>query len=141
MVRKTIEQARTNLEGALVIIPARYRAGVETADWAGPAGSDAAEKMWGEAMTKAIAEKSRQAGIKKVSNEEWKAKAREAADLLATRLRGALDKYATVFGPILSRINAKAAALPPKTIDYRANITARLIPIVEEWKRASGKLK
>jgi len=37
-------------------------------------------------------------------------------------------------------VTSAIGRLPPKTVDFRANITARLVPTVEAWKKASGKL-
>ena len=36
-------------------------------------------------------------------------------------------------------VASKVASLPPKTIDWRANINNRLVPVVETWKKAAGK--
>jgi len=38
------------------------------------------------------------------------------------------------------RIVALVPTLPPKTLDWRENINRRLVRVVEEWKRAAGKL-
>jgi len=141
MVMKTKEEARANFEASIAYIPARYEAGVRKADWATPAGSDSAERNFADAMSKAVANKTRQAGVKKVSNTEWQdAAASKGAPIIGERIRASLDKWMSEWGPIYDRVQAKVATLPPRVIDFRANINNRLVPTVEEWKRAAGKL-
>jgi len=141
MVIKTKEEARANFEAAIAYIPSRYEAGVRKADWATPAGSDQAEKNYADAVSKAVAAKRRQAKIKEISNTEWQnAAVTKGAPVIGDRIRGALDKWASEWGPIYDRVAAKVPTLPSKTTDWRANINNRLVPIVEEWKRAAGKL-
>ncbi len=140
MVLKTKEEARANFEAAVSYIPDRYRKGVEKADWLTPAKSDAAEKNYAEAISKAVSEKRRQKGIAKLTNEDWKSAAMtKGAPIIGERIRGALDKWLAEWGPKYDAVAAKVSALPPKTIDWRANINNRLVPIVETWKKAAGR--
>ena len=141
MTAKTIAEARANFEASIAYIPDRYVAGVRRADWATPAGSESAEKNYAAGVQKAISKKSRQAGVRKVPNSEWQeAAATKGGAIIGERIRGALDKWQSEFGPIYDAVVSKAATLPPRTVDWRANINSRLVPIVETWKRASGKL-
>lgn len=140
MVLKTREEAKANFEAAIAYIPARYEAGVNKADWLGPARSDQAEKNYADAMSKAVANKSRQKGVSKVSNEEWRSAAvTKGAPIIGERIRGALDKWDAEWGPMYESVKSKVAALPPKTTDWRANINKRLVPVVETWRKAAGK--
>jgi len=141
MVLKTKEEARANFEAAVAYIPERYRIGIEKADWFTPASSDQAEANYATALTTAIAEKRRQKAIKQVSNTDWQeAAVTKGAPIIGERIRAALDKWITEWGPMYDRIVALVPRLPPKTLDWRANINNRLVRVVEEWKRASGKL-
>jgi hypothetical protein len=141
MVIKSKEEAKANLEAAIAYIPARYEAGVRKADWAGPAGSEQAESNYAAGVQVAISKKSRQAAVRKVSNSDWQTAAvAKGKPIIGERIRGALGKWATNFGPIYDSVASKVSALPPKTTDFRANINNRLVPVVEEWKRAAGKL-
>ena len=141
MVIKTKEEARANFEAAIAYIPSRYEAGVRKADWATPAGSDQAEKNYADAVSKAVAKKSRQTAVKAVSNADWQAAAAtKGAPIIGDRIRGALNKWSAEWGPVYDRVASKTATLPAKTTDFRANINNRLVPVVEEWKRAAGKL-
>jgi len=142
MVRKTIKEARANLEAALPYIPERYKKGVLKADWYTPASSDTAEKNFADAMSKVIAEKRRQKAIKALGgNKPWQDGAvNKGAPIIADRIRLALDEYERTFGPMLDEVNKLADTLPPKTLDFMANINNRLVPIVKKWKEVSGKL-
>lgn len=141
MVVKTLDEARANFENSIAYIPDRYEKGVDKADWSTPAKSDAAEKNFADSMTKAIAAKSRQKGVANVSNEDWKKSAKDkGAPIIGDRIRMNLDKWATNFGTVYSSVVSKVATLPPKTTNWRNNITNRLVPIVETWKKAAGKL-
>lgn len=140
MVMKTKDEAKANFEAAIGYIPDRYKSGVAKADWLTPAKSDAAEKNFADGVSKAIAAKSRQKGIAKLSNDEWKAAAtNKGAPIIGDRIRGALDKWAANFGPIYDQVQSKVASLPAKTTDWRANINNRLVPTVETWRKAAGK--
>jgi hypothetical protein len=140
MVLKTKEEARANFEAAIAYIPSRYEAGVRKADWLGPAKSDAAEKNFADGISKAVAEKRRQKAIAAMSNEEWReAAATKGAPIIGERIRKALGDWAANWGPMYDQVASKVAALPPKTLDWRANINTRLVPVVETWRRAAGK--
>jgi len=141
LVIKSKEEAKANFEASISYIPSRYESGVRKADWAGPAGSEAAEKNYAAAVSKAVADKSRQKGVRKVSNSDWQTAAvTKGAPIIGDRIRGALDKWAATWGPMYDKVGSKVAALPARTTDFRANINSRLVPVVEEWKRAAGKL-
>ena len=141
MGSKTKEEARANFEASIAYIPSRYEAGVKKADWATPAGSDSAEKNYADATAKAIAKKSRQIGVRKVSNSDWQiAASTKGAPIIGERIRLGLSKWVANWGPMYDKVTAKVPTLPSKTIDFRANVNNRLVPIVEEWKRAAGKL-
>ncbi|NVM24161.1 MAG: hypothetical protein HWN68_20575 [Desulfobacterales bacterium] len=138
---KTKEEARANLETSLTYVQDRYRKGVEKADWQSKAASDAAEKNYADGVGKAVANKTRQAGVKKVSNADWQSLASEKGGaVIADRMRGALDKQAANWSPIYDAVASAVDRLPARGIDFRANITARLLPVVEAEKRAAGKL-
>lgn len=141
MVLKTKEEAKANFEASISYIPARYTAGVRKADWAGPAGSDQAEQNYAAGVQNAITTKRRQTKVRQVSNTDWQAAAvKKGAPIIGERIRGSLDKWANNWGPMYDSVSSKVNTLPPKTTDFRANINNRLVPIVEEWKRAAGKL-
>ena len=138
---KTKEEARANLEASVAYIPDRYRAGVARADWATHAGSDQAEKNFADSMAKAISKKTRQMKVKAVSNSEWQSKAIEKGGaVIGQRIRDSIDKQSAKWAPIYDRVVSDVARLPAKTVDFRTNITNRVVGTVEAWKKHSGKL-
>jgi len=140
MVLKTVEQAKANLEASIAYIPARYIAGVQQANWQGPASSAQAEANYAAAVSKAVTDKRRQKGVAKVSNADWQnAAVEKGAPIIGERLRGALGKWEARWGPMYGAVKTAVGALPPKTTDFMANINNRLVPTVKAWKKAAGK--
>jgi len=138
---KTKEEARANLEQSLTYVGDRYKAGVARADWATAAGSDQAERNYADGVSKAVAGKRRQNAVKQVSNSEWQSRSVEKGGaVIADRMRGALDKQAAKWAPIYDRVVSDLQRLPPRTTDFRSNITNRVVGTVESWKKHSGKL-
>jgi len=137
---KTIEEARANLDASCGTLPERYKRGIEGADWAGKAGSDQAEANYAAGTQKAITQKSRQLGVKRVSNEDWKnAAITKGGAVIGTRIRESLDKYVARFGPIYAAVQSDILRLPPRTTDAMQNIDARLKPTVKSFMKHSGK--
>ncbi len=139
-VHKTIEQARKNLGDSVAYIPARYKESTSRADWEAPATSEESEANFTAGITEAIAKDSRRAGIRAVGNTKYrKGCADKGAGVIAGRITNALPDYVREFTPILGAMNSAADAAPPRTRDFRANITNRLIPVVEAARKAAGK--
>lgn len=140
MVLKTKDEAKANFEASIGYIPDRYKSGVSKADWLTPAKSDAAEKNFADGVSKAISGKTRQKAIASMTNDDWKNGAvSKGAPIIGDRIRGALDKWATKWGPMYDNVASKVSSLPPATTDWRANINNRLVPVVETWRKAAGK--
>lgn len=139
MVMKTADQAKANFQSSISYIPSRYTAGVQAADWLTPAKSNAAEQNYADGVSKAVANKTRQRAISNLSNDDWKnAAVTKGAPIIGTRIQNALDKWMANWSPIYSKVQTAVQALPPKTIDYMANINNRLVPTVKAWKQAAG---
>jgi len=114
---------------------------VSRADWATPAGSDQAERNFADAIAKAISKKSRQVAVRKVGNTEWQSLAmNKGGAVIGTRVSEAMDKWSAKFGPIFDAVKADVTRLPARTVDFRSNITNRVVGTVESWKRHAGKL-
>jgi len=138
---KTVAEARQHFEQILVYLPDRFEAGVRAADWKTPAASEQAEKNFGEAMSKVIAERRRQKKIQAMANEDWQTPAIEKGKpVIAERIRMALGDYEVNFGRVYEPVLRVLPTLPARTLDWRANITNRLVKVVETWKRAAGKI-
>lgn len=137
---RTIDVATTNLQAAIAVIPARYRLGVQSADWETKAASDSAEQLWAQNVAAAAAAKRRQAGIHAAGNAKWQqASMNKGAANIGTGIQNGLAKYTQKFGPILQAMNSAAQSLPPRTADPLANIQNRLVPIVKAARQAAGK--
>lgn len=140
MPHKTIEEARRHLEDAVALIGDRFKEGVQKANWQGPASSDQAEANFKASMDKVLAAKKRQAQILATPNTVWQQGAiTKGAAIIGERVRGALGKYGTKFGPVLAAMNAASDAARPRTKDWKTNITTRLYPVIEAAKKAAGK--
>jgi len=141
MVHKTIAEAKKNLEEAIPYIGPRYKTSVLKADWATNAGGDQAEANYADGVSKAVAGKTRQKAIRLVSNADWQNSAANlGAPIIGERVRAGLTKYESNMGPVLDAMNLAADAAPPKGPDFRANVTNRLIPVIEAAKTASGRM-
>lgn len=140
MVSKTKEEARANYDASISYIPARYEAGVKKADWLSPAKSEAAEKNYADAVSKAVSQKTRQKAISSMTNDDWKnAAVAKGVPIIGERIRLAEDKWMAEWGPKYDQVCSKVATLPPPTTDWRANINTRLVPTVEAWRKSAGK--
>ena len=138
---KTKEEAKANLEQSLTFVGDRYTNAVKRADWATKASSDQAERNYAASMSQVIAKKTRQINTKKVSNSTWQeAAATKGGAIIADRMRGALEKQAAKWAPIYDAVVSDVQRLAPRTIDFRTNITNRVVGTVESWKKHSGKL-
>ncbi len=139
---RTIEQARENLENSIPVIQSRYEQGIETAEWATPAASDAAERNYGAGVQRAVSAKSRAAGIRRVGNEFWRDRAKNlGAGRIAEGVRAGLEKYSQNFGPVLAKIHQAVAQLPPRGIDPMENLTKRAGPVVKAAFEAGKRSK
>ena len=138
MPRKNIDQASGNYEGSIAFVKDRYLTGLEGADWRTNAGSDNAEKLYADKIQQAISNKSRQKGIKAVSNDDWLNAAKtKGADSIQEGMRQGQEKYTKNFSPILSAMNSAAEKLKPKTADIAANIQNRVLPVAMAAHEAS----
>ena len=132
-----LAEARKRLEQALSVIPDRYRAGIQTAEW--QQNTLKAAQTWKAAMQKIVSTNRWEQGVQKTSNETWRTHAMQAADLIPQRLRNALDKWQSKFGPIYQSVLSTVQSLPPRTADPIQNVDTRVKPVVRAWIQAAGK--
>ncbi len=140
MPRATIEDATRNLESSLATIPGRYEMGVQNADWKAGVDSPQANENWKMGIQNAVNNDYWKKGIGNVSNESWKQAAMtKGKNSIAEGIRQSLPKYQANFTPILAAMNDQAARLPPRTTDFRQNVSNRVIPVIEAARRAAGR--
>lgn len=133
-VPKTIEQARSNLESSIPLIPGRYQEGIQRGKWADAASSDQSEANFAARINQAIQAKSRQAGVRRVGDAAWRAGALDkGVARIGPGLSAALQKYQTNFGRVYTPVLQAVAGLPPRTIDPMGNIDKRLKPVVQAF--------
>ena len=135
---RTITQSANNYKASIVLVPERYRQGVQGADWASAVKDPATQARWGEGVQRAVSEGKYASGVAGVSNEEWKRMALEkGANSIAAGMTAGAEKYTRKFAPILQAMQAAAASLPARSTDANANIDARLKPIVAAAQAAA----
>lgn len=139
-VHKTIGDARKHLGEAASLIPGRYKEATAKAEWASAASSAAAKANYEAGLAEAIAAGRRETGISAVGDAKYRKGCTEkGAAVIGTRITAALADYEREFAPVLSAMSGAADGAPPRTRDFRANVTNRLLPVIEAAKRAVGK--
>ena len=125
-----IREARKRLEEALSKIPERYRRKIEKAIWKEAATSEEAEKLWAEALEKAIAAMRRKKALERVDEREWKDKAiKLGSKRIAEGIRENLDKWEERFKPYADVLSS--LELPPKSADPMENVVNRVGAVVK----------
>lgn len=132
---RTIEEAAQHLEASIPLIGPRYQAGVEVADWAGPASSDASESNFAAKMQQVISKKSRAAGVRKAGNESWRSGAiTKGVQVIGEAVRRSIPKYQANFARPYAAAIQVVKTLPPRGLDAMANIDSRLKPVVRAFQ-------
>jgi len=135
-----LEEARKRFEDALAYIADRYTRRMQTVEWVVPASSDEAEKLYADAMAVVIKEKRRMKGIKLRDDAFFRKRAVERGGaVIRERIEAALDDWEAAWKEF--REVLLAVDLPPKTVDFKANIMKRVTPIVEALVKKKKELK
>jgi len=125
-----LAEARKRFEDALTYLADRYIRRMETVEWVEPASSEEAEKLFADAMAVVIKERRRMKGIKLRDDPFFRKRAIERGGaVIRDRVEAALDDWEAAWKEF--RDVLVAIELPPKTVDFRANIAKRVTPIVE----------
>ena len=139
-VHKTITEAGAHLAEAASTIGPRYKAATSRADWEGPSKSKEAESNYQEGISESIADNRRVKGIEKASNSKYqRGCAEKGSAVIGKRVADSRGEYESNFSPVLSAMTDASDRAPARTRDFRANITNRLVPVVEAARRAVGK--
>ena len=139
---RTIQEATDNLRqvAQAQIIGPRYTAGINRADWQGPASSQQAEANYAAGVQAAVAEGRRVAGIRNISNGDWQRLCIQKGSLvIGQRIIDSIDKYTRNFGPILTAMNQAADAHHQRTASPTQHIQNRMVPVVRAAVEAAGK--
>ncbi len=126
---KPMSEAKKNFEDSTTLVRGKYEAGINRADWATAAHSDQAEQNFASAMNDAIARKTRQSGVRGVSNESWKSRAKEkGAPNIAQNMRVSSGKWSQNVAPYFDTL--ENLSLPARTADPVQNVQ-RVVAVVE----------
>jgi hypothetical protein len=129
----TVEEVRKRLEAALGTIADRYKAGVQASSWKDPTLKQA--DHYYTALDRIKTEDLYRKGVNASSDDEWRSGAiQKGAPILPTRLRAALPKWESNWGPKYEAVKRTITTLPPPTPDAETNIDLRLKPIVRVWQ-------
>jgi len=137
MVRtKGLSATVKNWEGSIGVIPGRYRSGVEaTNNW--KARATAGDDLWKTRTSEAIANNSRQKGLDKVSDSDWKNNALgKGASRIGPGIRAAVADYSKGMAAVLSAI--ESVSLPDRVADPEQNVINRVVPIVKALRALKG---
>lgn len=133
---KGLERSVKNWTGSIPIVSGRYTDGVDAASGVIEA-SKAAEDLWAEKMAAAVAARARSKGLDKVTDADWKRKAKEkGAARIGPGMRAAEDKFRSGMSEVISTI--EGVSLPPRGPSGRENLVNRAGPIVDALE-ALGK--
>jgi len=110
-------------------VPGRYKDGIDrTTDW--QANAIQAEGLWADKIQEAISDRSRERGLQRTSDGEWKqAAGGKGAARIGAGMRESLPKYQQAMGEVLSVI--EGVSIPDRVADPMANVDNRVKPIVE----------
>lgn len=118
-----------NYNAAIGRVPGAYKTGVEqTSGW--QASAMAGETLYGQKVQEAVANRSRERGISRVSDSEWKtAAAGKGAARIGQGMQASAPKYASAMGEVLSVI--EGVSIAARSADPMANVDGRVKPIVQ----------
>ena len=131
---KGIERSTQNWKSGVAGASGRYTEGINaTNDWQEKA--VAAKASYEQGIQQSIANGSREKGLAKVSNSEWKNKAAtKGSQRWAPGVNAAEADYRKGLTPVLGVI--ESVSLPERTNDAAANVAARVTPIAVALQNA-----
>ncbi len=131
---KGVERSVSNWKSGVAGASGRYAEGIQaTNDWQEKA--MAAEDRYAAGIQSAVANRSREKGLSKVSNSDWKSKtASKGTVRWSPGVNAAESDYRKGLAPVLSVI--EGVALPERTNDAAANVAGRVTPIAVALQNA-----
>ena len=125
---KAESEIKKNFEDATALVPARFEAGVKTAQWKGP--SLEGQTLYEEQMRRDEILKRRQSGIDKVSDDAWRRDTIEKGKaVIGARMKASSDKQVTGYRPYREAL--VSITLPAKTTDPMQNLINRAGMVVD----------
>jgi hypothetical protein len=125
---KSASLAQANYTAAAALVPARYRAGVTSADWQAPA--LAGQALYVQRLQDPDVLARRAKNIGKVSDSDWRSAAdTKGSPIIGARMTAAAPKQQANWAPY--RAALESLTLPPKTADPMSNLTNRAGAVVQ----------
>jgi hypothetical protein len=125
---KSQAQAQANYTAAAALVPARYKAGVATADW--QAAALAGQDLYVTRLQDPEVLARRAKNIGKVSDGEWRTAAdTKGSPIIGARMTQAAPKQQANWAPY--RAALEGLTLPPKSADPMTNVTNRVGGVVQ----------
>jgi hypothetical protein len=125
---KSASLAQANYTAAAALVPARYEAGVSTADW--QAGALGGQALYVARLQDPDVLARRAKNIAKVSDGEWRASAiSKGRGIIGARMTAAAPKQQANWAPY--RAALESVTLPPKTADPMSNLVNRAGAVVQ----------
>lgn len=125
---KSESEIKKNYEDSTTLVPARFEAGVKTANWQGAA--IAGQDLYETQMRDDDVLKRRARNIEKVSDENWrKTTINKGRNVIASRMKDASQKQVDGFRPYREALTA--VDLPPRTADPMQNLVNRAGAVVK----------
>jgi len=125
---KSASTAQANYTAAAAIVPARYEAGVTTADWQAPA--LAGQGLYVARLSDPDVLARRAKNIGKVADADWRSSTiSKGRPIIGARMTAAAPKQQANWAPYRSAL--ESLTLPPKTADPMTNLTNRAGAVVQ----------
>jgi len=125
---KSASQAQANYTSAAALVPARYEAGVSTADWQAKALDGQTLYVAKLQDPEVLARRAKNIG--KVSDSDWRSNTiTKGRGIIGARMTAAAPKQQANWAPYRSAL--EAVTLPPKTADPMSNLMNRAGAVVQ----------
>jgi hypothetical protein len=135
---KSASLAQANYTAATALVPARYEAGVSTADWQAKALDG--QELYVAKLQDPVVLARRAKNIGKVSDAEWrKAAIDKGRGIIGARMSAAAPKQQANWAPY--RAALESTTLPPRTADGMTNLMNRagaVVTAMENTKKSVG---
>lgn len=139
---KTPDMAQRHYVESIPNVSSRYSEGIDNSkNWKTNSMSPTAKANYEAGIAQSIRLGLREKGLAKVSEEEWKAAAKnKGAASIGNAMTLAADKYGRNVAASINAANSFMASAPARTTDYKTNVNNRLLGVITAMKKASGKL-
>ena len=134
---KPESEIKKNYEDSTALVPARFEAGVKTAEWQDP--SIRGQDLYETRMRDDTVLKRRAKGIEKISDESWRTNTiKKGKPIIGARMKDASDKQVANYRPYREAL--LSVDLPAKVADPMQNLINRAGAIVQALVNKKAEL-